>query len=197
MAEIGIERLRAGDGQEDSTDRHEGHIRRIDEESHDVMRAYRPQDFRIGDDVLQPGKADGEKPDGGDRAEHEADAAGAEALDCKQHRKDQQGQRHHIGLEGRRDDIHAFDRREHRDGGRDDRVAEEQRCPHDAYAEHNRRTCREGAARQRHQRQDAALAAVVGAQHEHDVLDRDRYRQRPDDQRQNAQNVGAIGDVAA
>jgi hypothetical protein len=115
------------------------------------MRAYRPQDFRIGDDVLQTRKPDGEKPDSGNRAEHQADAAGSEALDRKQHRKDQQGQRHDIRLESRRHDIHALDRRKHRDGGCDDRVAEEQRCPHDTDAKHDRRACREGAARQRHQ----------------------------------------------
>jgi len=41
-----------------------------------------------------------------------------------------------------------------------------------------------------HQRQDPALAPVVGAHHKHEVLDGDHQDQRPDDQRQDAQHVG-------
>ena len=44
-------------------------------------------------------------------------------------------------------------------------------------------------AGQRHQRHDAAFAAVVGAQHESHVFDGNHENQRPEDQRQNAEDV--------
>ena len=45
-----------------------------------------------------------------------------------------------------------------------------------------------GALRQRHQRQRAALAVVVGAQDEQHVLERDDDDQRPEDQRHDAEH---------
>ena len=44
------------------------------------------------------------------------------------------------------------------------------------------------ALRQRHQRQRAALALVVGAQQDDDVFERDDDDQRPEDQRQHAEH---------
>ena len=46
---------------------------------------------------------------------------------------------------------------------------------------------------QREQRQDAALAAVVGAQDERDVLEGDHEVQRPEHERQHAEHVLARG----
>ncbi len=132
-----------------------------------------------------------------DRTEDDRHAAGAEALDGEQDREDDERDRHDIGVEGGRHHLQAFDRREHRDRRRDDRVAEEQRRP--AYADDEDRAAgaRIGAAGKRHQRQRAALALVVGAQNEDHVFDGDDDRQRPDDQRQHAQNFHAHGRPAA
>ena len=51
------------------------------------------------------------------------------------------------------------------------------------------RSCR-ASAHQRQQREDAALAVVVGPHDEDQVLDRDDDDQRPEDQRQHAEDVG-------
>ena len=48
------------------------------------------------------------------------------------------------------------------------------------------------ALRQRHQRERAAFAVVVGAQQEEDVFQRDDERQRPEDQRQDAEDFGLV-----
>ena len=48
------------------------------------------------------------------------------------------------------------------------------------------------ALRQRHQRQDAALAAVVGAHDQRHVFDRHDQHQRPEDQRQDAQDLRRV-----
>ncbi len=196
MAEVGVERLGSGDGEEDCTNRNEGDVRRVDQERHDVMRADCQQDFRIVHDVVEPEKADGQEPQRGNGSEHQSYAAGAKPLYRKHDRQDGQCQRHHIGLERRRDDIHTFDRRQYRDCRRNDGVAKKKRRADDADAEDHRRAGRETVARQRHQRQHPALAAIVGTEHEHDVFDGDGDRQRPDDQREYAEDVATVGDVA-
>ena len=55
----------------------------------------------------------------------------------------------------------------------------------------------EAAAHQGDERQDPALALVVGAQHEGDIFDRDDDRQRPEDQRQHAEHLLGRGRRAA
>ena len=47
------------------------------------------------------------------------------------------------------------------------------------------------------EREDATLAFVVGAHHEAEVLDRDDHRQRPEDQRQQAEHVVRLGALGA
>src|SRR5581483_9598568 len=44
-------------------------------------------------------------------------------------------------------------------------------------------------AHERHQREDASLSAVVGAHDEDEILERDDDRQRPEDQREDADDV--------
>ena len=91
--------------------------------------------------------------------------------------------------------VEALDRAEHRDGRRDHAVAVEQRRAEQA--ERDRASPRLFALAhrrlrdERQQREDAALAVVVGAHHEDQVLDRDDERQRPEDQRQHAEHVVA------
>jgi hypothetical protein len=91
------------------------------------------------------------------------------------------------------DQLEAFHRREHGDRRRDDAVAEQERRADDAEQDHDGNAGPIGDAvggDQRQQRQDAALAVVVGAQHEHDVFERDHQHQRPEDQRHDAEDVG-------
>ena len=88
--------------------------------------------------------------------------------------------------------LEPLDRAEHRDGRRDHAVAVEQRGAEDAQ-QHQRASARAPAwlarRQQRGQREDAALAVVVGAHDEREVLDRDDQHQRPEDERQDAEHV--------
>ena len=89
-----------------------------------------------------------------------------------------------------RGDAEAFDRAQHRDRRRDHAVAVEQRRAEQS--DRDERAVRRFAALrsdERDQRQDAALALVVGAHDEEQVLDRDRDDERPEDQRQDAEHV--------
>ena len=111
------------------------------------------------------------------------------ALDHEQSDQDRERDRHHIGLEGGRRELQALHRREHRDRRRDARrrrrTGRRRRCraaTSDAAPPPSAR-CGE-----RHERQRAALALVVGPQQDEDVLDRDDEHERPQDQRQHAED---------
>ena len=64
---------------------------------------------------------------------------GAARLHGEQRDQDDDGERHDVGLEGRRRDLQALDRRQHRDRRRDDRIAVEQRGADDAEQDEARR----------------------------------------------------------
>ena len=93
---------------------------------------------------------------------------------------------------GRRD-LEPFDRAEDGDGRRDDAVAVEQRRaeddepgdPSDAGAGRASAVVRS----ERQEREDAALSAVVRPHDEGQVLHRDDHRQRPEDEREDAEEV--------
>jgi hypothetical protein len=99
------------------------------------------------------------------------------------------------GLSKRRHHFQPLDRRQHRHRGCDDGIAVEQGGTEDAERRHQpenpRRRIRR-AQRQRRQRHDAALAPVVGAHDEEDVLQRDGDRQRPEDQRQDSEDGASL-----
>ena len=90
--------------------------------------------------------------------------------------------------EGRAGELEPFNRREHRNRRRDDRIAEKHRGADDADDEDESGAPAERARRQRRQRQRAALAVIVGAQQDQNVFQRDRDDQRPHDQRQHAEH---------
>jgi hypothetical protein len=120
---------------------------------------------------------------------HPADPAGAAALRDEQHDQQRQGQRDHERFELGGLDLESFDRAQHRDRRGQHAIAVEQRGAEQPGPENPAvGASQRRPQRQHHQRQDAALAAVVGA-HQHDhVLDRDDQGQRPGDQRQDAVN---------
>jgi hypothetical protein len=94
--------------------------------------------------------------------------------------------------EQRRRHLQALDRGQHRDRRRDQAVAVEQRGAEQAEQDHRLPLAAanpligEDAGHQRH---DAALALVVGAQDQRHVLERDHDDQRPEHQREDAQHV--------
>ena len=87
-----------------------------------------------------------------------------------------------------RNELHALDGREHRDGRRQNRIAVKKGRAH--HAKHSQEAG--GALGDRlakcHQRKRSAFAVIVGAQQDDDVLQGNDQRQRPQDQRQHAEN---------
>ena len=105
-------------------------------------------------------------------------AAVPNGCDRKQREQDHGRRGQHIGLQTRRDLLHPFERREHRNRRRDRAVAVNERRAEQAYRD-NQRPLTLLDAEQGHQRDDAALAVVVDAHGDIDVLDRRDEEQRP------------------
>jgi len=129
------------------------------------------------------------EPDDHHRAEEAAHQTGAVALDHEQRGQHGDRDRQHEGTETGLGDLETLDRGQHRDRGRDHPVPEEQGGAEDA--KRDQRPLGPGATepgpvQERSQRQDPALAGVVGAHDESHVLDRHDHRDRPEDQRDNS-----------
>ena len=82
----------------------------------------------------------------------------------------------------------AFHRRQDRNRRGDNAVAVEERRTDNPERQNDRRPLSQGAQRQGHQGQGATLALVVGLHQEIDVLERHDQQQRPEHQRDDAQN---------
>ena len=88
-------------------------------------------------------------------------------LKGKQQDQNDHGQGHDEFVESRLGDVDAFDRRQHRERRRDDRIAIEERSADDAKERDSRGRLADPAdrtRRQRHQRERATLAVIVGPQ---------------------------------
>lgn len=93
-------------------------------------------------------------------------------------------------LQRRQDEHRSLDGGQDEDGWRDRRVAEEEGRAGDGEREDGDRAATEGKADHRVEREDVTLAAVVHAEEEEDVLERDDHDQRSDEERQEPQDLG-------
>ena len=122
-----------------------------------------------------------------------ANSPGAAALGGEQAHECHHRNRDDVMLEGGRGDVESLDRAQHRDRRGDHAVAVKQRGAEHPQAD-EQRAAAAGAGRalgkgQRHQCQDAPFTPVVRAQHDGQVFQRDDQQQRPEDQRQDAQDI--------
>ena len=198
MAEIGIESLAAGDREEDCAERREPDQPMIGEESHSVDRIEGSEHAKVLHDVSDARDGDGDEPDERDRAEECGDLGGAAGLHREQAEQDHHRQRDDVRLESGSNDLEAFDRRQHRDRRGDHGIAVEQRGADDAEQDDGEALAPERAIGERHQGKCSTLAVIVGAKQDQHVFDGDDEDERPDDQRQDAEDGGlACGLTAA
>ncbi len=150
--------------------------------------------------VQEPGDAhhgERQEPHCHHRPKGLADPRRAEGLDDEEGDEDRNGAGEHPGLEGRGDHVEPFKRRQHRDGGRDRAIPVDQGRPEQADG-HDDGTLPRLVADQGHEGEDAALAVVVDAHGNRDVLHRGDDDERPNQQAENAQDrwgVSLAGDV--
>ena len=188
---VGVKRLATGQHQHDPSERKKADQRVVHEKGDRPARIQRSQHVGIADDAVDAEDGQGGEPQQHHRPEQLADTRRAVVLDEKQKNQDHQRQRNDERLEGRGDDFQPFDCGEHRNRRRDHSVAVE-KCRADQ-PEHDDgcpfRPFLTMAQGQRHQRHDAALATIVGAHDEGDVLAADHGHQHPENQREDAEHV--------
>ena len=194
MAEVGVKRLGAGDGEEDGAERIEADHSVVGNESEAVGRIERPQHAGIACDPKHTGNRNRHEPDRRDRPEQGRDLRRTPRLEGKEHDQDHHGDRHHVSVQCRSGDVHALDRGKNRQRRRNDGVAVEQRGADDAEQRDEAGGPARAAKRargERHEGKRTALAVVVRAQQDHDVLQGDDDEQRPQNQRQHPEHRGA------
>ena len=167
MPHIRIHGFTAGDGQECRAEHRKGDQGwRMHQKCEGGNRTYRRQDLRRQYDAAHAKGSDHDEPREHDRAEDAADEAGSSAL--KEEKSDQNGdgERDDDRRQARRVHLQALDRAQHGNRRRDRAVAVKQCRAHKTKQKNGAPPCSgsgmTGAQEGKH-RDDAALAAVVGA----------------------------------
>jgi hypothetical protein len=109
-------------------------------------------------------------------------------LHRKQGEQDEDGQRNHKALESRRYHLKSFNRRQYRQRWRDHRIAIKQRGADHAEQDDGEAFSSERAMRESHQGKRSAFAVIIGAEQDDHVFHRDDEEQRPDDEREDAED---------
>ena len=127
MTEIGVQRLAAGHGEKDEAERHQADVPMSGEEFDAIVRVYRRQHMQVVADVHETGDRDDHEPHDHDRPEEGRNLGGAPTLDREQPDEDGDGKPDDVMLEGGRRELQSLDRRQHRNGRRNDRISQEHR----------------------------------------------------------------------
>ena len=192
MAHVGVHRLATGDGQKCRTDNGKADVEvLVDQEIERIERAEGGEHGGRLDDAVDAERGQHREPADHDRAECPPDKSGALPLYDEQPDQDHNRERHDGRRKRRRVGLQSFDGAEHRDRRRNRAVTIEQGGADEAHHQQFRAPCsglRMARVEQRQQRDDAAFAAVVRAQDQKRVFDRDDEDQRPQDQRHHAED---------
>ena len=188
MTEIGVERLRARRDQEHEAHDHQaGHAVRQDEPDAEPW-VERQENARVVDQMDEAANRECHEPDQRYGPEELRHLGGPARLHAEQHHQDGQGDWQNGVLHLRRDQLQALHGRQHRDRGRDDRIAVEEGGTGHAEGQDQRRAALGHRLALRHQRERPALALVVDVEENQHVLERHHEQQRPGHQRQDAEH---------
>ena len=174
MPHIGVHRFAARHCKEGGADDRKADMEILmDEKLEGVERAHGDQHGRRFCDAVDAEHAYHQKPTQHHRSEDIADEARAPALDGKQPDQDDNRQRHDQRRQRGGIDFQPFDRAQYRDRRRDGAIAVKQCRANQADNQQLRAPGpRSGipGGQQRQQRDDAAFAAVVGAQYQQSIF---------------------------
>ena len=191
---VGVERLTAGDAEHDGAEGEKAGEAVRREERDAVPRVERREHLRRLRDGPRAERGDRDEPGEHQRAERRPHARRPEALHHEQREEDDHGDRHDEVAERRGAHLQPFHGAEHGDRRRDDAVAVEQRGAEEAERDEHQSPLAVLDAlavlkQEGEQGENAPLAPIVRAQDEDDVLDADDEDERPDDQREDADDV--------
>ena len=185
MPHIGVQRFAASHAQHHGPQNNEGDAGVVQAKAPGVVGREGPQNLRMLGNMQQPQSRNGQEPQHHHRAKKFANASSPCFLHKEQGEQHQQGQRDDVGLELGRHHFQALHRPQHRDSGGDDPIAVEQTGAKNAHQEHavaQFRAIRHGTGGQGQHGDQAPLAVVVRAQHQHHVFKRNNEGQRPKNQ---------------
>ena len=193
MRHVGIKRFGPGHSENDRTEDEKPEDSVMRYEPHGVQRIERGKNRGMGDDRNQARRGDRDKPEGHDRAEDDSHALRSSPLNRKQPQQDSSRDRNDKVLCCRRGDTQSLDRRDHRDRGRDHPVANNHRSSDHGHPEkpvdvhRNAEYLRRLGSRQ--QGENPALAVVIDAHQNRDVLNANDEEKRPNEQRDDADRI--------
>ncbi len=193
MPHIGVEGLGACHRQKNGSQHQETAPGRIPQHCDAIDRVDGEEYARLLRDSPDAEQRQHQEPDQHHRAEEAAYRGRTVALHQEEAGEESERDRDDIGVEERRRHFQSLDRAQHRDRRGDDAVAVEQRGAdqtrrHDPSIPLAPLTGR--AQDQCGERQEPALAMIVGAHDDKHVFDRDDQRQGPDDQRKSTEDCG-------
>ena len=132
---------------------------------------------------------DGREPQGGNGREKRGDLVGAAELESEQSGEYEKSGRHDVGLKAGIDDAEALDCGQHRNSRRDHRIAEKEGGSHHAEDEDEAALAPQCLLGEHHKGEDAAFTLVVGTHQDQHIFDRHDEDERPDQQRDDGDNV--------
>jgi hypothetical protein len=208
VAHVGIQGLTTGHGEEDAAEDDEASMAAGGQKVPAMPGIEGGEDFRPVKELRHTEHREADKPQTRDRAEKAPHIGRAEKLHRKQHDEDHDGDAHdeplHVMIprlgrqrirRSRAEQSAVFETlhgAQHGNGRCDDAIAKQQRGTEQA-EQHDHRASFQGFAHamrgQRHEREHAALAFVVRPQDEDEILHADEQNQRPQHQRDDAEDV--------
>ena len=191
MTEIGIERLAAGNREKYQAERHQPNMAMGENKLDGVSWIDCYQHPGIIANVQSPGDRDRDEPDRHDGSKKCRNPRGPAPLHGKKCKQDGDCQRQHDVLGSRHHELQSLDRGEDGDGRRDHGIAKKHRSSDHAEAQDRDCPVAQRSRRERGQRQRSALPVVIGAQEDQHVFERDDDNQRPQNERENAENDAA------
>ena len=195
MPHVGIQRLGAGHAQEHAAE-HQEPARPAVHQREDGIAGIEPGQHRgVLDDAIDAERPDGHEPQRHHRAEQPADPRRPQRLDREQAQQHRDCRRQNVGGDRGRGEFQALQRRQYGDRRGDGAITVDQRRAEQPDRD-DHRPLRLLDAKQRHQRENAALAVVVHAHHEGHIFDAGDDDQRPDQQGQQAQHGVRAGRAA-
>src|SRR5215217_1554196 len=189
---VRVQRL-ATDDDEDHGPEHQEALEAVPgEERPGVGGVHGSEHGRLASDLRSPEQGDRREPDEHDRAEQPADGTRAAPLHDEQADEDRHGDRNDDDVQRRRGDRGALNGGEHRDGRRDHPVAEQESGAEETEQDQVLAAAVLGLVLQqeRDERENPSLAVVARAHHERHVLHGDHQDQRPEREREHAEDVG-------
>ena len=193
MAHIRVQCLRAGHRKDDGTERQHAAPAVGVQESRRVHGVDRRDHRGSAGNGRQGDERNRDEPEDHHRAKDRSDSRRSAMLHEKQHDQDHDGDWHDPRIKYVGRDAEAFDRAQDRDGWRDHAVSIKQPGAEEPERNQGGVPRLSGArANQCDERQDPALAGIVGAHHKDQVLDRDGHNERPQDERQHPEDIWCV-----